>query len=154
MTDAMHTSADARRHLGGPVSRERAEKGIAAPYGETPGSFVVREKTSGVFVGTIEVDRRDSSRPGHVSPSGGELEVSYALLPDYWGKGYAQEAVRSVLAWAAVVLPDTRVIAVTQTANKRSVAMLQRLGFSQVERFEEFGEEHSLSAADLTPFAR
>lgn len=74
---AMHTSADARRHLGGPVSRERAEKGIVAPYGETPGSFVVREKTFGVFVGTVEVDRRDSARPGHVSPSGGELEVSY-----------------------------------------------------------------------------
>jgi hypothetical protein len=31
--------------------------------------------------------------------------------------------------------------------------MLQRLGFSLVERFEEFGEEQSLSVADLTPFA-
>jgi RimJ/RimL family protein N-acetyltransferase len=150
----MYTSADARRHLGGPVSSERAEEGIVAPYGETPGSFVVRDRTSGAFVGTVEIDRRDSSRPGHVSPSGGELEVSYVLLPDYWGKGYAQEAVRMVLAWAATVLPDAQVIAVTQTANNRSIALLKRLGFSEVERFKEFGEDQSLSVVDLTPFAK
>jgi hypothetical protein len=43
---------------------------------------------------------------------------------------------------------------VTQTANERSVALLGRLGFAEVERFTEFGSEQMLSVADLWPFAR
>jgi len=64
-------------------------------------------------------------------PTGDELEVSYLLLPIYWGKGYVEEAVRAVLGWAASTLPDTQVVAVTQVANARSMALLERLGFSR-----------------------
>jgi RimJ/RimL family protein N-acetyltransferase len=148
------TSAQARRYLGGPVPRGHAEEEIAGASSEIPGSFGVHEKATGFFVGTVDLDRRDSGRPGHISTKGGELEVSYVLLPDHWGKGYAEEAVRSVLGWAASTLPDLRVIAVTQAANERSVALLGRLGFGEVRRFQEFGAEQTLRVADLATFAR
>ena len=150
----LHTSPEVRRHLGGPVPRELAEEGITGPYGRIPGSFVVRENGSGSFVGIVDIDRRDSSRPGHILPTGDELEVSYLLLPIYWGKGYAEEAVRAVLGWAASTLPDTQVVAVTQVANARSMALLERLGFTEVERFPEFGAEQSLCVAELYSFRR
>jgi RimJ/RimL family protein N-acetyltransferase len=150
----LHTSPEVRRHLGGPLPRERAEEGMTGPCGRRPGSFVMRENGSGSFVGIVDIDRRDSSRPGHLLPTRDELEISYLLLPLYWGKGYAEEAVRAVLGWAASTLPDTHVVAVTQVANTRSVTLLERLGFTEVERFPEFGAEQSLCVAELYSFRR
>jgi RimJ/RimL family protein N-acetyltransferase len=144
------TSDDARRHLGGPLSRERAERSVVPPYGETPGSFVIVEAGSGDFVGITRIDRRDPDRPGHLSPNGkDELELSYVLLPGYWGKGYAQDSVRAVLTWASTVVSDEKVVAVTQSANERSLTLLRRLGFTEFMRFEEFGAEQSMNVADL-----
>jgi RimJ/RimL family protein N-acetyltransferase len=64
----LHTSPEVRRHLGGPVPRERAEEGITGPYGRRPGSFVVRENGSGSFVGIVDIDRHQLGRE-HVAAS-------------------------------------------------------------------------------------
>ena len=60
------------------------------------------------------------------------------LLPEWWGRGYATEAVRGVLGWARDRTPDASVLICTQLANERSMAVAQRLGFSEVDRFTEF----------------
>ena len=116
------------------------------PYGEEPGSFDLIESESGHVIGTLQLDRRDPSRPGRPDESTGlapgELEVSYVLHPDYWGRGYASEAVAAGLAWVRDKVADGYVIAVTQTT--RSIAMLRRLGFVERERFPEFGVEQTL----------
>ncbi|WP_344842821.1 GNAT family N-acetyltransferase [Kribbella ginsengisoli] len=57
------------------------------------------------------------------------------------GKGYAQEAVGAVLRWLPGVVPDETVVATTQSANAASLRLLGKLGFAEVERFEEFGAE-------------
>jgi GNAT superfamily N-acetyltransferase len=72
-----------------------------------------------------------------------------SLLPGYWGKGYAQDSVRAVLTWTSTVVSDEKVVAVTQSANERSLTLLRRLGFTEVMRFEEFGAEQSMNVADL-----
>ena len=107
--------------------------------GHHPGMFVV--ELDGVFIGKVVLDRRDPSRPGHISESGDELEVSYTFLPVYWGRGFATEAVEAALGWAAAACNDNEVVLCTQTANEASLRLALRLGFSETERFEEFGTE-------------
>jgi ribosomal-protein-alanine N-acetyltransferase len=49
--------------------------------------FVV--ELDGVAIGLLNIGQLD-----HWSP-----EIGYALLPDYWGKGYGTEAVKMALNW-------------------------------------------------------
>jgi RimJ/RimL family protein N-acetyltransferase len=107
--------------------------------GNRPGVFAVERE--GVFIGAVSFVRRDRERPGHVRPECGEIELGYMFLPAAWGFGYASEAIRAALDWAARALPGEPVVLCTQSANTASVRLAQRLGFVEVERFEEFGAE-------------
>jgi len=142
------TNGEAYRHLGGCATCEQAEASVQPPYGEEPGAFVIVDSAAGQVMGIFQLDRHDPSRPGHVGdpdrPGQGELEVGYTLHADHWGNGYGTEAVTAGLAWVTGQVTDRYVIAVTQTANTRSVAMLHRLGFVERERFMEFGDEQTL----------
>lgn len=66
------------------------------------------------------------------------------LLPEAWGCGYAAEACAAALDWFAAVLPGEPVVLCTQTANSRSMRLAEKLGFTEVERFEEWGAEQWL----------
>ncbi len=144
------TSSAARRFLGGPLTLDVARAATGGPAGQTPGSFAVTHGASGAFLGTVTLDRRDPDRPGHLRPEGLELEISYVLDPAHWGQGFATEAVVAALAWAATLLSDRHVVACTQTANSPSVALLERLGFTEIDRFVEFDAAQGLWRRSLT----
>ena len=55
-------------------------------------------------------------------------DIGFALLPDFWSKGFAFEAASAVLA--SEKLP--RILAITSLDNEASINLLERLGF----RFE------------------
>ena len=94
----------------------------------------------GAFVGWVGLGRRDPDRPGRAEADGADLELSYVTPVSAWGHGYATEAATAVLAWADEVLGEP-VVLCTQGANARSLALAERLGFTEVARFEEFGAE-------------
>lgn len=99
------------------------------------------------------VDRRNPNRPGHVRPDGRELELSYVLLPDAWGRGIAEAACRDLLARvASEVRGDEPLLAVTQTSNQKALALAGRLGFVACGEFVEFGSDQQLLTASLTTF--
>ena len=141
------TSEEVRRHLGGAHERDEVEAKLPAAPGAYPGEFAVEQ--DGQFLGTVILHRRDPDRPGHARPEGLELEVSYTLLPRWWGMGYATEAVRAALAWARVATSETNVLLCTQVANVRAMAVAQRLGFTELDRFTEFNERQWLGIRDL-----
>lgn len=143
---ALLSNAEVYRYLGGAMAREQAEGAVRAPYGTRHGSFVIREAASSEFVGGVSLKRREEDWPGSMA---GALDVGYLLVPEYWGKGYAREAVGAVMGWLAGVVPDEKVVAVTQSGNEASLRLLQKLGFVEVERFEEFGGEQVLCVAEL-----
>jgi ribosomal-protein-alanine N-acetyltransferase len=67
----------------------------------------------------------------------GELELIYAFLPEHWGRGFALEAARAVMARAFARDPGrARLLAVTDLENKASVRVMLRLGlrFAKAER--------------------
>jgi len=59
--------------------------------------------------------------------------VGYALIPEFWGKGYAFEAVNEILNYGfneTDIIDLHKVSATVQPQNKRSKSLLERLGFS------------------------
>ena len=139
---------EVNRHLGG--GRDRAELDAAMPPvpAERPGQFVIEH--DGRFVGWMGIGRRDPERPGRVSPAGGDLELSYVTPVPAWGHGYAAEAGVAVLAWAAERF-DEPVVVCTQVANLASLRLAGRLGFTEHQRFEEFGAEQWFGVRRLRP---
>jgi RimJ/RimL family protein N-acetyltransferase len=71
-------------------------------------------------------------------------DLGFAFLPAYRGQGYAYEAAIAVLEDAARTLACTRVLAVTQPGNQRSIALLERLGFSPERLLTLAHSEHGL----------
>lgn len=133
-------SDDVYRYLGGSHARGDVERDAPEVPGNRPGVFAV--EAEGAFLGAVTVDRRDPERPGHVIAGGHEVEVGYMLLPAYWGRGYATEAVAAVLVeWVDRVLPGEPVVVCTQAANDASVRLARRLGFREAARFIEFDAE-------------
>lgn len=69
---------------------------------------------------------------------GNDIELSYQFVPESHGKGLALEATRAVLDRAAAN-GTPRIIAETQAANEKSVALLHRLKMTQIDSVERFG---------------
>ncbi|HVV09968.1 GNAT family N-acetyltransferase [Amycolatopsis sp.] len=63
---------------------------------------------------------------------GGEkiLNLYYRFLPEVWGRGYATETSRAVIAWADEHLPQYPVQISVFIRNEPSLRVAQRLGFS------------------------
>ncbi|NUR04540.1 MAG: GNAT family N-acetyltransferase [Streptomyces sp.] len=130
----MWTDVEVRRHLGGPVDAEvvRArERGCVG----APGLLSVVRRTDGQVVGSVLVE------PG---ARDGRTEISYQLLPEHWGHGYAREAVTAVVDRVSAALPGRDLVAVTQEANTRSRRLLEHLGATLTERFVKFGQPQVL----------
>jgi RimJ/RimL family protein N-acetyltransferase len=135
----LFASSEVGTYIGGPRPRDELERVVPAVPGRRPGLFVI--DLDRVMIGMITLDRRDAERPGHVRPDAGEAELGYMFLPEAWGRGYAAEACAAALDWFADALPSEPMVLCTQTANDRSMRLAARLGFTEVERFEEYGAE-------------
>jgi RimJ/RimL family protein N-acetyltransferase len=135
----LFASPEVGTYLGGPRPPDELERAVPEVPGRRPGHFVVA--LGGAMVGMITLDRRDAERPGHVCPDAGEAELGYMFLPEAWGCGFAAEACAAALDWLAGTLPGELVVLCTQTANDRSMRLAAKLGFTEVERFEEYGAE-------------
>jgi RimJ/RimL family protein N-acetyltransferase len=109
----VRTLDDARTYLeNGPVKMYRE-------HGH--GLFAVELRDTGERVGMCGLLRRDQFE---------DVDVGYAFLPEFWGKGYARESASAVLAWGARELGLTRAIALVKPGNTGSVRVLETLGFT------------------------
>jgi RimJ/RimL family protein N-acetyltransferase len=138
----LNASPEVRAYLGGPRPREELERTVPEIPGRRPGVFAVERE--GSLVGMVHVMRRGVERPGHARAEGDEVELGYLFLPQAWGRGYATEACAAVLDWCAATFPGEPVLLCTQAANAASLRVAAKLGFVEVERFEEFGAEQWL----------
>jgi RimJ/RimL family protein N-acetyltransferase len=94
------------------------------------GFWVVREKSTGRFVGEVGVFRRD------VAPSSGGTakEAGWALAPWAHGKGFATEAVRAALGWAEGRFGPERVVCIIEPENEASLKVAHKCGFREFSR--------------------
>jgi RimJ/RimL family protein N-acetyltransferase len=138
----LFASAEVGAFIGGPRPRAELERAVPEVPGQHPGFFVVDLDEE--MIGMVTLDRRDARHQGHVRPEGGEPELGYLFLPESWGHGYATEACTAALDWIERVLPGEPVVLCSQTANARSMRLAAKLGFTEVERFEDHGAEQWL----------
>lgn len=131
---ALFTSPAVGTYLGGARPRDEVERTAPEVPGRRHGTFVVEH--DGTMIGMVTLDRRNTRRQ-----IGTETELGYLFLPESWGHGYATEACAAVLDWFARELPGEPVVVTTQTANVPSMRLAAKLGFTEVERFEEYGAE-------------
>ncbi|WP_371673881.1 GNAT family N-acetyltransferase [Streptomyces sp. NBC_00289] len=135
----LFSSPEVGAFIGGPRPRDGCERALPETPERRPGRFVI--ELDGAMIGTIELSRRDAERRSHVRPDAGEAELGYLFLPEFWGCGYAAEACAAALRWFADALPGEPVVLCTQTANERSMRLAAKLGFTEVQRFQEWGAE-------------
>ncbi|MFD9436175.1 GNAT family N-acetyltransferase [Streptomyces sp. NPDC060002] len=135
----LFASPEVGAYIGGPRPRDELERAVPEVPGRRPGLFVV--EADGAMIGTIELNRRDAEHRSQVRPDAGEAELGYLFLPKAWGRGYAAEACAAALGWFADALPGAPVVLCTQTANDRSMRLAAKLGFTEVQRFQEWGAD-------------
>lgn len=120
---AMGSDPDVMRYLGGPMDREAVWRLIATLLGHWTmrgyGMFSVVERASGDVIGRV----------GLLEPEGWPaMELSWVLARQAWGRGYAHEAAKSVLATELPRLSARQVISLVDPDNKRSQRLARRLG--------------------------
>jgi ribosomal-protein-alanine N-acetyltransferase len=109
----VRTSADARAYL---------RKGPLASYARNGFGFnLVELKSTGEPIGGCGLIKRETLTG---------VDLGFAFLPQFRGMGYAEEAARATLENARQILGLDRIVAVVSPANTRSIALLQKLGFT------------------------
>lgn len=138
----LHGDSEVRRYLGGPRNAATVRAGFAAlrVRGFSPTEWIIREQDSNEFIGWIGL---------HDHHDGEDTEISYLLLPEWWGQGYGKEVVQAILDYASTELKLPRVIAETQSANLASCRLLESLGFHLERTVERFGAQQSIYAIVL-----
>ncbi len=94
---------------------------LAAGEPEEGGRWMVEDKETGAFVGTLAI----IPLPYDVT----KIQLGYALLPAYWGKGYATELARAGLRYFWEHTQRNEIYAVTETPNIASQQVLLKTGF-------------------------
>lgn len=69
-------------------------------------------------------------------------DLGYRLLPAYWGKGYASEAVEATLQYAKQQLKLNTLYADINEDNQPSIKLINKFGFSETERYLEDGQHY------------
>lgn len=87
------------------------------------GFCIVELKETGAAIGICGLSKRDYLD---------DVDIGYALLPQYCGNGYAYESASAVLAYAKNELGLRRIVATTRAENLGSARVLEKLGL----RFE------------------
>lgn len=72
------------------------------------------------------------------------LEIGWAVRERFWGLGYASEIGRAGLAFAFGDLGADEVVSFTETLNRRSRAVMERLGFAFAREIRVGGEPFAL----------
>lgn len=101
-------------------ARENLRNGPIASYARHGHGLWMVELKDGTPIGMCGLIKRDVLD---------DVDVGYALLPEFCGQGYAAEAAAAAVAHARDALGLRRVVAVVNAENTRSLHLLGKLGF-------------------------
>lgn len=58
-----------------------------------------------------------------------DVDLGFAFLRRFWGRGYAYESAAAVMAYGQAALGLKRIVAITVPDNDSSMALLKKAGF-------------------------
>lgn len=97
--------------------------------------FAITEKESGKIIGICGV--------GGIEYDRSENEVFYHIGKDYWGKGYATEAVEAILQYAFEQLGLSKVIGAVHLGNSASIRVMEKIGLKRIGIISGLDEEYA-----------
>ena len=106
------------------------------------GLWMVETRSEAVPIGICGLLKRDVFE---------DVDIGYALLPEFWSQGYALESASAVMSYASAKLGLKRVVAVTNSDNQSSIRLLEKMGFQyeRMVRLSEDAPEIKLFAAEV-----
>jgi RimJ/RimL family protein N-acetyltransferase len=106
-------------------ARSYIQKGPVDMYSRLGfGLYLVELREESLPIGMCGLLKRDTLE---------DVDIGFAFLPEYWGRGYAYESAFAVITHSREVLGLNRIVAITSPDNDRSAKLLEKLGL----RFEE-----------------
>jgi len=123
----VQTLADAQRYiLNGPVE-------MYTRFGF--GLWLVETRDGNTPIGICGLIKRESLD---------DVDLGFAFLPGYRGKGYAFEAASAALIYGKTALGLERIVAITTPDNHRSAKLLVKLGF-RFDRMIQFNNSKDVA---------
>jgi RimJ/RimL family protein N-acetyltransferase len=106
------------------------------------GFYLTELKDGGIPIGICGLVKRDFLE---------DVDIGFAFLPRFWGKGYALEAASAVMVYAKSVLGLKRIVAITSEDNYASAKLLEKLGlhFEGIIPYADTDEEVRLYAVNI-----
>jgi len=84
------------------------------------GLWLVQHRVTGNPMGMCGLIKRDTLE---------EVDLGYALVPEFWGLGYAREAAEACVAWGRDSLGLRSLLAIVSPGNAASIRLLEALAF-------------------------
>jgi RimJ/RimL family protein N-acetyltransferase len=125
------------------AARDYILKSIVAMYERLGfGLYLTELKDEGVPIGICGLIKRDSLE---------DVDIGFAFLPKFRGKGYAYESALAVMAYGKRTFGLNRLVAITSPDNHGSARVLEKLGFKfeRMVRLSDDNAEVSLFASDI-----
>jgi len=121
-------------------ARDYLRKGALASYAQHGfGLYLTELKDGAQPIGICGLVKRDTLP---------DVDVGFALLPPFAGRGYAAEAALAVMSHARERVGLRRVVAITKPDNRSSIRVLEKIGlaFERLIRPVADGDELALYA--------
>ncbi len=123
------------------TARNYIQKACLASYRQHGfGLYAVELKADRTLVGMCGLLKRDTLD---------DIDIGFALLSRFEGRGYAREAANATLAYAREQLGIRRVVAITTKDNERSGRLLEHTGMNFEGPISVSGETLRLFAIDF-----
>lgn len=128
------SNEDVMRYIRPVVNREESTRLLALNmqlYLSRPntGRWAIFSKATGSYMGSFSILEMDADTT--------RLHIGYALLPQYWGMGYATEVLRQGVAYFFATHAAQMVYAITEDGNTASQNVLYKCGFECQGRQKE-----------------
>jgi RimJ/RimL family protein N-acetyltransferase len=120
----VRTGDDARRYIAKRLTASYERNGF--------GLFGVVLRDSAELIGMCGLIKRDSLE---------DVDIGYAFLQRFRGKGYAFESAEATLAYGRDVIGLKRIVGITGPDNVASVKLLQKIGLQYEKTYKLAGYE-------------
>lgn len=145
---ALNSDPVVMRYLGAPDTAESVRASIArvealwAERGFSWWAILPAGSDEIVGAGCVQHIENDPANP---------IEVGWRLRPADWGKGYATEAARAMLAFGFARTDAARLYAVADPANAASIGVMRRLGMTDLGLRRYYGADCATYCLERPP---
>lgn len=134
---SINGNPDVVRYIRPPKTREESDRFLeeAIRFSEVNplyGRWAIINRESDEYLGTFVVIPIDNTE---------RMQLGYAFLPEYWGRGYATEITVAGLHYIFQKTGLSVIYAIVQSDNFSSLKVLQKAGFAHAHNYNEAGSE-------------